>query len=65
MAERDELFKNFGPIFVEALMLMTLKAINDLREKAGLPKYTKDQIMAEINNHLSTLVPYDWMKPIP
>lgn len=65
MSQRDELFRKFGPILLEAFMIMTLDAINALRVKAGLPAYTKQQVMDEINNHLSTLEPYDWMKTPP
>jgi len=63
MAKRDELFGKFGPRFIEAMALMVLDAINELRVKAGLPVYTKEQVMAKMENHLSTLQPYDWMKP--
>jgi len=59
MSQRDELFRKFGPILLEAFMLMTLDAINALRQKAGLTPYTKQQALDEINNHLSTLEPYD------
>lgn len=62
MSQRDDLFHKFGPILLEAFMLMTLDAINVLRVKAGLTPYTKQQVMNEINNHLSTLEMYDWMK---
>jgi len=62
MSERDELFRQFGPILLEAFMLMTLEAINVLRTKAGLQPYTKKQVLDEIKNHLTTLDPYDWMK---
>lgn len=62
MAKRDELFRKFGPLFVEAMSLMVLDSINELRVKAGLTPYTKDQVISKIENHLSTLEPYDWMK---
>ena len=65
MGQRDDLFHQFGPILFEAFMLMTLDAINALRVKAGLPAYTKQQVMNEISNHLSTLELYDWMKTGP
>jgi len=65
MSQRDELFRKFGPILIEAFMIMTLDAINALRVKAGLAPHTKAQVMNEINNHLSTLEPYDWMSRGP
>jgi len=65
MPQRDELLKKFGPILLEAFMLVTLDAINALRVKAGLAPYTKAQVLDEINNHLSNLEPYDWMKELP
>jgi hypothetical protein len=63
MPQRDELFRRFGPLFIESVMLMTLDAINELRVKAGLTPYTKQQVMDKMENHLSTLEPYDWMQP--
>ena len=65
MSQRDELFQKFGPILLEAFMLMTLGAINALRVKAGLAPYTEAQALHEINNHLSTLTLYDWMGKNP
>ena len=61
MSKRDDLFRKFGPLFFEAMALMVLDSINELRKKASLPVYTKDQVMAKMENHLSTLLPYDWM----
>lgn len=61
MSERDKLFQQFGPILLEAFCEMILSEINILRTRAGLPPRTKQQVIEEINNHLSTLEPYDWM----
>lgn len=61
MAQRDDLFKQFGPILLEAFAEMILSEINLLRTHAGLPPRTEQQVLTEINNHLSTLESYEWM----
>lgn len=61
MAQRDELFRIFGPLLLEGFLEMILSEINLLRTNAGLPPRTKQQVYDEIMNHTSTLEPYDWM----
>lgn len=61
MPQRDELFRQFGPILLEALTRMMVDECNRLRSHVGMPPITKEMFMTEINNHLSTLEPYDWM----
>ena len=61
MGKRDDLFRKFGPIMFEAFAILLLTEINTLRQRAGLPVYTKDQVLTALDNHLSTLQPYDWM----
>jgi len=63
MTQRDELFRRFGPMLLEALIIMIVEECNRLRSKAGMPHITKEMFFDEINNHLSELEPYDWMNP--
>lgn len=60
MINRNELFRQFGPLEIEALFLLSLETINSLRVLAGLTPYTEDQAMTRFNNILSSLEPYDW-----
>ena len=61
MSQRDDLFRKFGPLLNEGLMLMTLEAINVLRVKAGLQPYTPEQAMTRLEEIIDALYPYDWM----
>lgn len=62
MMTRDKLFKKFGPILLEAVMIMAVEETNRLRSYIGMPLITKQNFIDEIENHLSELEPYDWMK---
>jgi len=62
MPERDELFRKFGPILLEAVILVILEEANRIRNKLGMPNLTKQDVLDELNNHLSELEPYDWME---
>lgn len=61
MANRNTLYRKFGPMLPEALLLMTLEAINVLRIHAGLQPFTKDQAEQRLETILEGLPPYDWM----
>ncbi len=61
MPERDELYRHFGPILLEAMVLVLLNQINILRHQQGMPKITEQDLIDSLNNHLSELEPYDWM----
>ncbi len=65
MPQRDELFRKFGPLQNEGLLLLNLEAINVLRVKAGLPAYTHEQAMTRLEQILEALEPYDWMNKGP
>ena len=54
--------RKFGPILLEAFGQIIFNEINELRTNAGLPPRTWEQFFNEINNHTSTLEPYDWMQ---
>lgn len=62
MTQRDDLMQRFGPLLLEAFGRIVFDDINRIREHVGLPVFTWEQFFAEINNHLSTLEPYEWMK---
>lgn len=65
MATRDEVFEQFGPILLEAITDFLLDNVNALRQEQGMPEITKDEYLAQLNSHLSTLEPYDWMEKEP
>lgn len=59
--QRDELYRHFGPILLEAMVLVLLNQVNILRHEQGMPKITEQDLIDSLNNHLSELEPYDWM----
>lgn len=61
MAQRDELFRKFGPILFEATLQALIDRSNEIRRKQGMPEITIQDIMDDINNHITELEPYDWM----
>ena len=65
MIQRDELFRKFGPILFEAVVIMIVEETNRLRTQLNMPLITKQDFSDEINNHLSELLPYDWMQEGP
>lgn len=65
MAKRDELFRQFGPLLIEALFDFLLENVNTLRQNQGMPEITKDDYLTLLSNHITELEPYDWMKKPP
>lgn len=65
MATREKHYQKFGPLRSEAAELVLLKHINILRENQGMPTLTQGEYLDLIENHLSELEPYDWMKAGP
>lgn len=63
MADRNEIYQKFGPILLEGVCLVILDQINVLRQEQGMPEITEQDIIDNLNNHLSELQPYDWMTP--
>lgn len=61
MPERDDLMQRFGPLLLEAFGRIAFEEINRIRSHVGMPEITWEQFFTEINNHLTTLEPYDWM----
>lgn len=62
MAQRDDLMCRFGPLLLEAFGRILFDELNRIRSHMGIPLLTWEQFFAEINNHLSTLEPYEWME---
>ena len=63
MSDRDDAFRTFGPIFLEAIAIMTLDELNELRALHGLAPRTQPQAIQKLKAILPTLPPYDWMYP--
>lgn len=61
MITRQELYRMFGPILIEAIVLIIKDEINILRTQASLPERTNQQIIDAIEAKLSTLSKYNWM----
>ena len=61
MTQRDALLRRFGPLLLEAIVLVALAAINELRVKAGLPPHTPEQFMTAIEVRLAPLEEYSGM----
>lgn len=59
---RAKLYQHFGPLLIEAIVLIIKDEINILRVEAGLPKRTNEQIISAISAKLESLSDYDWMK---
>lgn len=62
MGKRDELFRKFGPLQIEAICRLFKDEINILRSLHGLPPRTDEQFYDQITNHYGDLEPYDWMQ---
>ena len=61
MATKEELYLKFGPMLIEAIVLIVKEEINILRVEAGLSERTDKQILTAIDNKLSSLPLYDWI----
>jgi len=61
---REELYQKFGPMLLEAIVLIIRDEINILRGQHGLPERTNEQIINAISDKLSSLTTYRWMDEI-
>jgi len=61
MANREELYGKFGPMMLEAIVLLVKDEINILRTQHGLAERTNQQIMDAIDAKYNTITKYDWM----
>lgn len=62
MGTREELFRKFGPILLEAIVRITVEDLNRIRAHVGMQYITEQMFMDQINNDLGHLEPYDWME---
>lgn len=65
MHDRNDTYRKFGPILLEAQTLVLLEQINLLRKEQGMPEITEQDLIDSLNNHLGELQPYDWMRRPP
>lgn len=61
MSLRDNIYEQFGPLILEALVDNLLEEVNELRTALGKPPRTKEGFLGSTHNHLGHLDPYDWM----
>lgn len=61
MPTRDECYRKFGPILLEAVCQVFVEEFNELRKNQGMPEITDQKIIDSLMNHCSKLLPYDWM----
>lgn len=57
---RGDLYGQFGPKLVEAVVTLMLEEINTLRTQASLPTYTPQQMMDALDTKLAGLDPLPW-----
>lgn len=62
MFTRDNTFRKFGPILLEACCWVLLDYQNELRREQGMPELTMQDVVDKLNNHLTEIEPYDWMQ---
>jgi len=62
MATRQDLYEKFGPLLLEAVVLLVLDELNLLRQRAGLPPRTAQQLLDSLDDRLSELPEYPWMR---
>lgn len=65
MSQRDDTYRKFGPLLLEALIDSMLDEINFLRTASGLQPRTKDYFLGRSNNNQNHLPDYDWMEDEP
>lgn len=59
---REEIYRRFGPLLLEAIVLVIKDEINALRAEHGLDERTNQQLINALENRLQILNKYDWMK---
>ncbi len=64
MADRESLYRAFGPLLIEALAIVIKDEINILRTKAGLTPRTNQQIINAISEELDDIPMYVWMEEL-
>jgi len=59
MANREDFYKKFGPLLLEAVVDLILDEVNLLRTKAGLSERTKQQMVDGLIDKWNSLPFYD------
>jgi hypothetical protein len=57
---REELYGQFGPAMIEALLAWLVGEINTIRNKAALPPVTIEDAERRVSDRLQLLAPYEW-----
>lgn len=65
MVTQEELYQKFGPKLIDAIARIVRDEINILRQKAGLPERTDQQILDAIDQKLKHIPDYPWMNEHP
>lgn len=60
MVDRENLYRNFGPKMIEAIITLLLSELNILRAKAGLSERTNLQMITALKSKLDSLEDYDY-----
>ena len=61
MATREDLYKYFGTKLLESVVIVVLSEINILRNEAGLPERSIDQMVNALESEVTNLTDYEWM----
>ena len=59
MATKEDLYKAFGPMLMEAVLLVIKDEINALRAEAGLGERTTEQVVNAVSAKLETVERHD------
>jgi len=62
MSKRDELYRKFGPLLLEAMVKMLIKEQNRIRARLGMPEITLQDAVDALESELNELQPYDWFE---
>jgi len=62
MATREEIYRTFWPVFLEAIVRVIFSEINILRTRAGLEPRTLQQGIDALETQLGQLSKYQWME---
>jgi hypothetical protein len=62
MADREQTYRNFGPMMLEAIVRLIFSEINILRQRASLEPRTVQQGLDALKNQIDQLEEYEWQK---
>ena len=62
MTTREQLYRKFGPLLLEALTRTLVKQINYIRTQLALSPITAAEFIDELETELTELPEYDWMQ---